>query len=393
MTKRDLLQKLQSVHTAERGIVPDQEWVKRNREQLMMHVRSNFSVVPLRTQARAKVALKHFIPERVTNFVRGPVMAVFSVMLTVLGGSIASVSASERAIPGDFLYPIKIASEQTQLAFVSDKKDKLKLKTEFVERRVQEIKTIANTPELKTSSRLKEAAVGLKRDLDTVKLQLADVNATETPADAAEATKLVDQKTDAIASELKQVKTDAPVEAKNSLSEAEVAAVHTGVSAMEFMIQAKNNPDAQNVVSQEDLVNSINNKVDSLRNSLDDTAQKLEALSSTSTVIDTITATGTQQVTVMSVSSSSVSQIQMASSTLEQAKALLSENKLDQISNKLIEAAKTAAQAEASVAQLTASSTTAIPSIPNTSTSSTTAIPASTSTTPVKTSTTTTTPP
>lgn len=393
MTKRDLLRKLESVRTTERGIVPNQEWVKRNREILMSQVRAGMDTAPLRTQTRAKVAVKHLIPERLTNLVRGPVAATMSVLLTVLGGSIASVSASERAVPGDFLYPIKIASEQTQLAFVSDKKDKLKLKTEFVERRVQEIKTIAHDPSLKTPSRLSDAAAGLKRDLDTVKLQLADVSANSAPADAAAAAKLVDQKSDAIASELKQVKTDVPVEVKSSISEAEAAAVHTGVSAVQVLIETKDKPDGQNVVSDADVLQSINNKVDNLQNSINDTAQKLQALSTSSTVIDTTTASGTVQVPAIDAASSSVSQIQMASSTLEQAKTLLSQNKLGEISDKLIEAAKTAAQAEASVAQLTASSTTVVPattsgtSTTETVTTTVPVVPAATSTTTTSTST------
>lgn len=394
MTKRELLRKLESVRSTERGIVPNPEWVKNNREHLMMQVRSGLQTTSLRSPARAKIALKHFIPERAVNLVRAPFIATASIMLTVLGGSILSVSASERSVPGDFLYPIKIASEQTQLALVSDKKDKLKLKTEFVDRRVQEIKTIANSQDA-NPSRLKDAAAGLKRDLDTVKLQLADVNSTEQPADAASAAKLVDQKTDAIVNELQQVKTDLPAEAKSSLSEAEAAAVHTGVSAVEVLIQVQANPDSNNVVSQQDVVDSINTKVDNLRNSLDNTAQTLQSLSGTSTVIDTTTASGTEQVTVLSVASSSVSQIQMASSTLDQAQTLLGQNKLDQVSGKLIEAAKNAAQAEASVAQLAASSTTATIPVPVPSSStSTPAIPAATSTVTVpKTSTSTVSPP
>ncbi len=376
MNKRELLQKLATVRSTERGIVPDQAWVKRTRETLLMQVRNSASVVPVRGQRQAKIAAQHFIPEKLMNLVRAPALALSAVLMTVLGGSIASVNASERSLPGDWLYPIKIASEQTRLALVSDKSEKLKLKTEFVDRRVQEIKTIANGSEKKPAL-LKEAAAGLKRDLDTVKLQLADVNENEQPADAAESAKLVDQKTDAIVNELKQVKSEISDEAGSSLSEAQAAAVNTGVSAIEVLLQSKNNPEAQNIVSEADVIQSINNKVESLQETLDSTAQKLQSLS-TSTE-----ANASSTITPES------AQIQMASSTLEQAKTLVSENKLDQVSDTLIEAAKTTAQAEASVNQLAVSSTAAI--IPTTSTEPSTS--ATTTTDTPTSATTTTTPP
>lgn len=366
MNKRELLQKLASVRSTERGIVPDQAWVKSTRETLLMQVRNSAPVAPLRGQRQAKIAVQHFIPEKIMNLVRAPALALSAIVVAVMGGSIASVNASERSVPGDFLYPIKIASEQTRLALVSDKSDKLKLKTEFVERRVQEIKTIASATEKKPQL-IKEAAAGLKRDLDTVKLQLADVNKNEQPAAAAEAAKLVDQKTEAIVNELKQVKTDISPEVGKSLSEAEAAAVHTGVSAIEVLIKTQSNPDAQNVVSEADVLQSINNKVVSLQNTLDSTAQKLQSLSTS---------------TVPSTSSSTVPELLMASSTLEQAKVLVSENKLDQVSDKLIEAAKSTAQAEASVNQLAASSTPAIaPTVPVSETSTTPIVEVPTSTT------------
>lgn len=367
MNKRELLQKLASVRSTERGIVPDKAWVKNTRETLLMQIRNSAPVTPLRSQHQAKIAAQHFIPESFMNLVRAPALAMSAILVAVMGGSIASVNASERSVPGDFLYPIKIASEQTRLALVSGKSDKLKLKTEFVERRVQEIKTIATGTEKKPEL-LKEAAAGLKRDLDTVKLQLADVNKNEQPAKAAQAAKLVDQKTEAIVNELKQVKSEISPEAGSSLSEAEAAAVHTGVTAIEVLIQTQSNPEAQNIVSEADVLQSINNKVVSLQNSLDTTAQKLQSLSTSTTPPTT---------------SSTVPEILMASSTLEQAKTLVSENKLDQVSDKLIEAAKTTAQAEASVNQLAASSTSAIApaQVPVSETSTTPVVDAPSSTT------------
>ncbi len=145
MTKRDFLRKLQSVRTTERGIAPDPEFVVRNRALLMSKVRKSLPTAHIAAPSRAKTAMQ-FVPQRMVDFLRAPVMATASILLTVMGGSVFSVSASERSIPGDFLYPIKIAAEQTRLALTSDKAEKLKLKSSFVDRRVQEIKTLSAAP-------------------------------------------------------------------------------------------------------------------------------------------------------------------------------------------------------------------------------------------------------
>ena len=175
MSKRDLLRKLRSVRSTERGIVPDQAWVLRTRSRLMEQARIADALSPLPASLRFREAVRTFVPTQVMRWMRTPALAAFSILVAVLGGSLASVNASDRSVPGDFLYPVKIAGEQTRLAFTQDKADRVRLKAEFVDRRVEEIKTIANAPDKKHPDRLRDAAIGLKRDLDTEKLQLKEV--------------------------------------------------------------------------------------------------------------------------------------------------------------------------------------------------------------------------
>jgi hypothetical protein len=362
MTKRDLLRKLQSVRSAERGIVPDAEFVLRTRENLLMQVRNTLPTRPVAMPARAKLALNHLVPERLMNLVRAPALATLSVMVTVFGGSILSVSASDRSLPGDFLYPIKIATEQTRLAFTSGKLEKLKLKSEFVDRRVDEIKTLATATDPEQPVRLKQAAEVLKRDLNTVKNQLSEVKSDTTP-ETADAVKLVDKQSEQIIEDLKLVRNEAPEEVKNSLAEAEVAAVHAGVTAFEVLLEASNDPDSQWVVSESDILDSINKKVDSISATLSGSADKLRLVSASSTIVPINTqATGTGDNLLLGMTSTTVGQLNVASSTLQEARVLLSENKLSEVSGKLLEAAKAVAEAEVSTNNLVASSTQAVPS-------------------------------
>lgn len=381
MTKRDLLRKLQSVRNTERGIVPDAEFVLRTREKLLLQVRNTLPLAPEMVPSRSAFSFKHLFPERVVNLVRAPALAMFSVFVTVFGGSILSVSASDRSLPGDFLYPIKIATEQTRLALTSGKTEKLRLKTEFVDRRVEEIKVIASTPVPEKPVRLKQAAEVLKRDLNTMKLQLSEVK-NEVGPEAAAAVRIVDEKSVQIAEDLKQVKSEAPVEVKNSLAEAEVAAVHTGVTAVEVLLEVSANPDTQWVVSEADVRESISKKVETISASLSDSADKLRSVSASSTILpNQMQATGTGDNLLLGMTSTTAEQLNTASTTLQEARVLLNENKLIEVSGKLLEAVKAVAQAETAADQLVASSTqaivTTIDAEPSNQASSTTPVPVS----------------
>ncbi len=384
MSKRDLLRKLRSVHSAERGIVPDQAWVLRTRGELMQKIRTADALAPLPASLRWREAARTFAPAKLMSLMRAPALAALSIIGAVLGGSLMGVNASERSLPGDFLYPIKLASEQTRLALTSDKADRVRLKTEFVDRRVEEIKTIIKAPD-QNNTLVRDAAIGLKRDLDTVKNQLKEVKDEASAPEAAELAKLVDKKSVQITEALDAMKSEVSLDAKSAVAEAQAQAVQTGVAAVAVLIEANEQDDGQHVTSDEEVIQVLQNKVDGLRASIDDSAERVRSASASGTLVQT--ASGTTP------------QIATASTTLSEVKILLGENKLGQATNKLAEAAKATVQAAAAADLFVASSTAAIvtPSGPlpttTSSTSSTTPLPATSSTTPTATSTPTTPPP
>ena len=379
MSKHDILRKFAAVRSTDRGIVPDQAWVLRTRERLVKDAKQSLASGAMQQPSRMK-ALRAFVPARAFDFLRAPALAMMSILVTVLGGSLVGVSASERSVPGDFLYPIKLAGEQTRMAFISDKTERIKLKTEYVDRRVAEIKTIASQPNPESSARLKEAAKGLKRDLDTVKNQLRDVKQEKGPK-AAEVAKLVDQKSGEVVQELKQVKDVVAQEVKSTMAEAETAALQTGVTAVEVMIDVKADPESKEIITDEEVANAIESKVVDIQASLSGTAERLRAVSPSGTIPDQSASSSMTSSTSVSLdfltASSSAFQINAASATLQEVRVLLDENKLEEVTDKLHEAATAAAQAEATFA-LASSSTTPTPVVPTPST------PTATSTTPPK---------
>jgi hypothetical protein len=60
-------------------------------------------------------------------------------LIIILVGSSGTVAASANSLPGDKLYPVKIASERVQTAFVFSDENRVKVEVKLVERRVDEL--------------------------------------------------------------------------------------------------------------------------------------------------------------------------------------------------------------------------------------------------------------
>ncbi len=63
--------------------------------------------------------------------------AVAGIVMLVLGAS--SVELSAQAVPGNFLYPVKILTERVRFALTSDMEERVELRITFSERRLSEV--------------------------------------------------------------------------------------------------------------------------------------------------------------------------------------------------------------------------------------------------------------
>ena len=339
-------------------IQPDSAWLSRTRRQLVTRVERGVGQHPafLSSRSRLKEALLILFPASALEAASGPVMAAVSVLGILLGGSMASVSASERAIPGDLLYPVKLASEQAQILLQKEKTEKIKLKTEFVGRRAEEIRTIAKSEGPEKPARLKEAAGILKQDLDTLKTQLSEVKTVETKSveeakKVVETAKLVDQKTVEVANVVKDVKTGIDEQTAPPLTEVEAAATTAGIKAVEVMIDTHETPQGKQVISTEEIKQSVAVRVEGLEKGITTAAEKVKELAgattgtamlaalpvTTSTVLTLLPSTSSSTATVLK---EPISQLNSAKTSLNETKQLLEENKLGELKDKLSEAAK-----------------------------------------------------
>ncbi len=342
-----------------RSVKPDSTWVAASRSQLLQKI-DQAPAVQASFFERLRLALHSVVPANARAILRGPVAAVLSGIAVIVGGSMASVSASEQAIPGDLLYPIKLVSEQTQLVLTTDKKEKVRLKGEFVNRRVEEIKKIAQTNSAQKPEQIKEATEILRRDLDTVKNQLSAVS-QDAPVDRVEVAQLIDKSSTEAAKGLKEVKASLPSDIRSQVTDVEATAVNTSVKAVNVILDTQDDVNARKLVSKEQLIQSISQKVEGISDHIASATQQLAEvglISATATNALTSSATSSLALSLaiqhqlmassstLAVSTSSVADLLSAHTSLVEARQLLSQDRLSEVGDKLIEASTSASHAE-----------------------------------------------
>jgi|GEM_PF-4293633 len=97
--------------------------------------------------------------------------AVLALLLSTAGGV---AWASQKSLPTDFLYPVKLATEKTKLALTSDQLSRAKLHFEFAEKRLQEADAIGTKEALdqkaaaQTIKRFEDEVANLHREIGNI---------------------------------------------------------------------------------------------------------------------------------------------------------------------------------------------------------------------------------
>jgi hypothetical protein len=73
------------------------------------------------------------------------VVAVAALILAIVTGSASTAAASVSALPGDSLYPVKLATEETRLALQFSETGKARLHLAYAERRAEEMSSLLKT--------------------------------------------------------------------------------------------------------------------------------------------------------------------------------------------------------------------------------------------------------
>lgn len=148
-------------------------------------------VEPVSFYTKVRILAKLFIPRDVWRFALQPALVMVLVLGLGTGGWITSVQAASTSLPGDMLYSIKIASEQTQVALASLSQDErvvTGLHMAFAKRRLDEMKQVVRKPDGKKKAANASTAVrGFKKEMTSLNDSLKSVQ----PETAAEMAKTV----------------------------------------------------------------------------------------------------------------------------------------------------------------------------------------------------------
>ena len=273
----------------ERHIKPDAAWVRATRETLVMQIGNTLPLGKATISERAHAYVRFISASRIGELVRRPVMAVISLVAVLAGGSMLSVSAAERALPGDVFYGLKLVSEQAQLVMAGTKQDQLKLKTHFTERRVNELQQVAKDDSRR--SQVAQVAEILKRDLNTMKQQLADVT-KEVPAEnAVAAARMIDQKTNEVINALQETKSLLSPESVEKVTEVQSVAADMGIKAIEVMVEK--HQESNDAITEGDVQQAIQDHTKVVTDMLASSAlmSDTQGASSTIEIVPSVTST------------------------------------------------------------------------------------------------------
>lgn len=302
MSNLDLKTKIKSLREARQVIEPRTEWLKGNREILMMQIKNNRPLPQASEERQWNLIwvwnfMDVFLPRTVVHYAVRPVFVLLLIFGIAFGGWAGSVSASYNSLPGDVLYPVKLATENMQTS-VANKSDATKLRTQFAVRRVEEVKQIVKGNSLKKEEKVGEAVKHLKSDLDQVRGNLEEMKKSEkntTSAQVVETAKMVNEKTTEIQKTLEittvQLAAQTPLVSADPLKEqvkdATVAAVATGVKAVEVIVE-KHQEDKNNI-SAADVKTAVGDKLQVLEEKM----TKAEATLNTAVASATSSLSGT----------------------------------------------------------------------------------------------------
>jgi hypothetical protein len=168
------------------------------------------------------------------NWVSVRIATIGMIVLSVLGGSITTVSASLTSLPGDFLFPVKRTTEKLQVAMQSDGNSKTKLKMEFAGRRLEEAKTIMQSENPEKEAMVVLAMANFKTQIDNIKEDLANVAPSEATKAVTETIVELSTEAEKITNTVELVETSI-VENNASSTLEENIALTDGITATETM--------------------------------------------------------------------------------------------------------------------------------------------------------------
>lgn len=288
MLTKDLKNQLKNV---KEEIAPDKAWVKNNRDLLLSQIKNTVNTEEINKE---KISLNNvwssmsiFIPNRVVYGVVRPVAVFALVLIVTSSGWVASVGASQNALPGDWLYTVKISAEKTKIAaatLIGSKKAETQYRVEAAVNRAHEVQEMVKSldPEKKTLA--VDTISNLNKTISEVNKNLDEIKTDSKLTNSGDVVKAVAAQTSGISLALKDAQTNLLTAAQSSVSVdnqnkvlvkelagAKEAVKNVEEKTVEVAVAKHLNGDTS--ITPTDVVNLVDN---SLQKALNDTVQSAQ---------------------------------------------------------------------------------------------------------------------
>ncbi len=166
-----------------------------------------------------------------------PAMVGLGMFVLVVGGWMTSVSAAYESVPGDFLYPIKIVSEQARLSIATSDQARATLHMEFASRRLAEVNTLSNSSDSAKTAHMKTAVAAFNNEVTEVQSVMESFGNTDAGAELASA---LDVKVNEYVATIDQTVSglDETSDVAEEVADAKVNAEEAGTQATEVLVDA-----------------------------------------------------------------------------------------------------------------------------------------------------------
>ncbi len=164
-----------------------------------------------------------------------PMTVALGAFALVFGGWVTTVNASFDSVPGDVLYPVKLATERVQVSLATSGERRAKLHAEFAGRRLDELNSITSSSGANKDVRVKAAVDGFKQEIASVNDELMTIQGND-PSQAATLAMIVDQKTDEYEAAIAQSGPSVPDGNKSDVAEALNAVQQSNAQAVDAIV-------------------------------------------------------------------------------------------------------------------------------------------------------------
>ncbi|KKW34696.1 MAG: hypothetical protein UY81_C0064G0001, partial [Candidatus Giovannonibacteria bacterium GW2011_GWA2_53_7] len=152
-----------------------------------------------------------------------PMAVGLSSVVLALGGWVVAVNAASGSVPGDALYPVKIATEQVQLRLTTSSEQRAKLHIEFAGRRLEEVGTVQSSDRTGKSVRVQNALGSFRKEIAGVQTEINSASKND-PETASKIATYIGEKTNEYTDQIRaRIASEGVQESDTVRAEAEAA--------------------------------------------------------------------------------------------------------------------------------------------------------------------------